>query len=209
MQRAEELYVLLLSPNKSSSYITFAEKKAASVLQKTTSKTWRRCPSSENSDTSKMANSATQFKAGNELVPAELCQRTGRSLKTSKEMRSIQVPPSPPPSARMQQKQDPSPHPATTQLWFKREQNIWNTASNERHSGSTIKWRSRFYSTENRNSSQQTVTEKPPLWRGFLGFLCSACLGVAAGAMSGNSWIHQTNQREPSSGATLWDFSLC
>lgn len=124
MQGAEELYVLLLSPNKSSSYITFAEKKPASVLQKTTSKTWRRCPSSENSDTSKMANSATQFKAGNELVPAELCQRTGRSLKTSKEMRSIQVPPSPPPSARMQQKQDPSPHPATTQLWFKREQNI-------------------------------------------------------------------------------------
>lgn len=27
MQGAEELYVLLLSPNKSSSYITFAEKK--------------------------------------------------------------------------------------------------------------------------------------------------------------------------------------
>lgn len=81
MQGAEELCVLLLSSNRSVSYTKFAEKYQSSFLQKTTSKIRRLCPSSENSETSKMASSASQFKVGEELVPAELCQRTSRSLK--------------------------------------------------------------------------------------------------------------------------------
>lgn len=55
-----------------------------------------------------------QFKVDKEQVPAELCQRTCRSVEISKKMRSIQVPPSLLLSAQLQQKQDPSPYPATT-----------------------------------------------------------------------------------------------
>lgn len=143
-QGAEELCALLLSPNRNASYTKFAEEHQPPSFKKPQARYGDTAPSSKNPETSKIANSATQFKVGNELVPAELCQRTSRSLKTSKEMSSIQVLPLSPLSAQVQKNRVhllPQPQHSSGSSRSK----IFETP--QAMKGSTIKWGSSFYNT--------------------------------------------------------------
>lgn len=77
--------------NRNISYIKFAVKQPPSFQKPQTRYwVWRHCPSSANSQTSKITSDAIQFKS-TEPVSAVLRQRTSTSLKISKEMGFIEI----------------------------------------------------------------------------------------------------------------------